>query len=180
MVQNVTMQSAFFYPDDEVAILWAADDRYCMSVDGNTFKNGAKMQLWECSGSMGQVFLMPSYPLSLPQFLLKPSDASGFCVVIDGNQNRNGARAQLWQCDPSVFAQHWFWECGSTDAWGACDYMLLKNAAFPDKCLVVNGNTGHNGNFLQLWSCADIPREARLQGWLLPSMLSGYRKRGAP
>jgi len=107
-----------------------------MSVDDNTFRNGQKLQLWECSSSSGQNF-------DYSQRLLKVAASPRYCVVIDGNHNYNGARIQLWECDADVLAQQWNLEQSG----------MFRNAAFPDKCLVVDSNKGANGQKLQLWSC---------------------------
>jgi len=128
----------------ENQLRWAPDSKYCMSVDGNVFGNGRKMQLWECSAGMGQYF---DYVPTEPSTLLRSAAAPGFCVVVDGNQNHNGAKVQLWQCDPSSQAQHWIMKGHGYQS------VLLKSAAFPGKCLVVNGNRGVNGNKLQIWDC---------------------------
>jgi len=128
----------------ENQLRWAPMSKYCMSVDGNVFGNGQKMQLWECKAGMGQYF---DYTPTEPTTLLRSAAAPAFCVVIDGNHNHNGAKVQLWQCDSSSQAQHWIMQGHGYQS------VLLKNAAFPGKCLVVNGNRGVNGNKLQIWDC---------------------------
>jgi len=69
--------------------VWEYDSEFCMSVDINTFQNGQKLQLWQCSGSRGQMF-------DYSQRLIKVAASPNYCVVIDGNKNYNGARIQLW------------------------------------------------------------------------------------
>lgn len=129
----------------EKQLRWSHQPGMCMSVDGNTFKNGQKMQLWECAAGMGQYF---DYQPTTPTTLLRSAAAPAFCVVVDGNKNHNGAKVQLWACDSSSEAQQWI--MSGYDARN----VMLKNAAFPSKCLVVNGNNGYNGNKLQMWDCA--------------------------
>lgn len=128
----------------ENQLRWAPDSKYCMSVDGNVFGNGQKMQLWQCKEGMGQYF---DYTPTEPTTLLRSAAAPAFCVVVDGNHDRNGAKVQLWQCDPGAQAQRWIMQGHGERS------VLLKNAAFPSKCLVVNSNGGYNGNKLQIWEC---------------------------
>jgi hypothetical protein len=136
---------------------WSSDAKYCMSVVDNDFKNGQKMQLWECAGGSGQYFEFEGSN-SGQASLLKLSAAPNYCVVIDGNADSNGASIQLWQCDPAVQAQQWKRQgCGMQ-----CPFTTLRNAAFPDKCMVVDSNKGYNGNRIQLWSC---DRDERYKMW---------------
>lgn len=128
----------------ENQLRWAADSDYCMSVDGNAFANGQKVQIWKCMAGMGQYF---HYDPTGRTTLLRSAAAPAFCVVVDGNNFHNGAKVQLWQCESHVKAQHWIMETGGGRK------VMLRNAAFPSKCLVVNGNDGYNGNKLQLWDC---------------------------
>uniref|UniRef100_A0A7S2QH00 Ricin B lectin domain-containing protein n=1 Tax=Zooxanthella nutricula TaxID=1333877 RepID=A0A7S2QH00_9DINO len=129
------------------AIEWAHDDTYCMSVEGNTFKNGQKLQLWQCADGLGQFFQYDGDAGA--GVLIRAAAASAFCVVIDGNSGKNGAEIQLWQCDPQAQVQRWIPQgCGMQ-----CPFVTLRNAAFQDKCLVVDANVGKNGNKLQLWDC---------------------------
>jgi hypothetical protein len=113
-----------------------ADTRYCLSVDGNWFRNGQNVQLWECSRSSGQLFTWNNDMIQLVQ-------DPRFCVVIDGNQNRDGANIQLWECDPSNINMRW-----GPPAYGTG---LLVN--FNEKCMVVDNNHAYNGANVQLWSC---------------------------
>jgi len=125
----------------------AHDDRYCMSVEGNTFQNGQKLQLWQCADGLGQFFQYDGDAGA--GVLIRAAAASAFCVVIDGNSGKNGAQIQLWQCDPQEPVQRWIPQgCGMQ-----CPFVTLRNAAFQDKCLVVDANVGKDGNKLQLWDC---------------------------
>jgi len=117
-----------------------------MSVTDNVFQNGQKLQLWECAGGSGQYF---DFNNNGGESLLKLSAAPEYCVVIDGNANVNGANIQLWQCDPLLQEQQWIpVACGMQ-----CPYDTFRNAAFQDKCIVVDGNEAKNGARIQLWSC---------------------------
>jgi len=147
-----------------------------MSVDSNVFQNGQKMQLWKCSGSNGQMFQFDSHRFDTSSdspSVLRASAATQYCVVIDGNKNENGARIQLWDCDLNVKAQHWTrqWVCPSYVSPDECrnsdpqtravrgDSQLLRNYAFPDKCLVVDWNKGANGQKLQIWTCDEAAQQ---------------------
>merc|ERR1712176_278329 len=118
-----------------------ADTRYCLSVDGNWFRNGQNMQLWECSRSSGQLF---TWNNGLVQAVQDPR----FCVVIDGNKNQDGANIQLWQCDPNNFHMHW-------------EAPPFANGPIANKvggrCMMVEMRPGYNPSFngvnVQLWSC---------------------------
>jgi len=128
----------------ESQLRWTHDRKFCMSADGNAFKNGNKMQLWTCAGGMGQYF---NYNPNAETTLLRSSAAPAFCVVIDGDQNFNGAKVQLWACNPQDKAQRW-----TLDRDGFQN-ALIRSAAYPSKCLVVNLNSGWDGNKLQIWDC---------------------------
>jgi len=134
-------------------IRWSYDSNYCMSVDNNHFRHGQRMQLWHCKGGSGQYF---QFDNSNSPSLLRASAASQYCVVINGNKDQNGgsAFAQLWECDSHNQAQHWVRQWVGNSMW-------LRNAAFQDKCLVVDNNSGKDGQKLQLWSCDD----QRYQTW---------------
>jgi len=144
---------------------WSFDSSYCLSVDKDVFKNGTKMHLWNCQGGSGQYFQFDTSSDS--PSMLHPSAATKYCVVINYNRDDNGEFAQLWECDLNVRAQYWIrdWLCPSNVSPAECansdpqtrasrgDSFLLRNYAFPDKCLVVDKNKGKNGQKVQLWSC---------------------------
>merc|ERR1712108_28809 len=54
-----------------------------------------------------------------------------------------------------------------------CPFDTLKNAAHPDKCLVVNANQAYNGNKLQLWSCSGDEQKKMWYPVSGPRRLSG-------
>jgi len=138
-----------------IPLQWAHDSSFCMSVVDNEFQNGQKMQLWECAGGSGQHF---DFNNNGENTLLKLSAAPEYCVVIDGNADVNGADIQLWHCDSLVEEQQWTPQhCGMQCPYGnvanPSELTTLRNAAFPDKCIVVDGNVAKNGARIQLWSC---------------------------
>merc|ERR1711939_938405 len=96
-------------------------------------------------GSSGQYF---DFSPTQDYQLLRVSASPKYCVVIDGNKDYDGVRIQLWECDARNLAQRWLISADN----------LIRNAAFPDKCLVVDyypfyPSKGANGQGLQLWSC---------------------------
>jgi hypothetical protein len=127
---------------------WAHDTSYCMSVVDNVFRDGQKMQLWQCADGSGQRFEF-DYDKGREGSLLRMAWALDYCVVIDGNKRDNGASIQLWSCDHSIQEQRWI----SVDCGMQCPFVAFRNAAYDDKCIVVDGNRAHNSNRLQLWSC---------------------------
>jgi len=160
-------------PSQGSYVMWAFDETYCMSVDSNAFQNGQKMQLWKCSGSNGQMFQFDTSSNS--PSLLRASAAPEYCVVIDGNKNSNEARIQLWECEMNEQAQYWTreWVCASNVKPEDCaqatpelralrgDSLLMRNTAFPDKCLAVDlpSLPVSNGQQLQLYGCSEAAQQ---------------------
>jgi len=155
-------------------VQWIADPRYCISVDKNDFQNGKKLQLWECVDSSSQKFDFS--PEEGPESQLRVANAPSKCVAVEGNSGDNGTRIELQDCNEYVLAHKWLrhWSCGKNVPQFECDtpsearlrvgrgdYLMIKNAAFPDKCLVVDWNKGKDGAILQLWDCVGYEKYKR-------------------
>eukprot|EP00929_Paragymnodinium_shiwhaense_P089972 TRINITY_DN501_c0_g1_i3.p1 TRINITY_DN501_c0_g1~~TRINITY_DN501_c0_g1_i3.p1 ORF type:complete len:141 (-),score=26.08 TRINITY_DN501_c0_g1_i3:731-1153(-) len=62
----------------------------CLSVDGNRFQNGAKLQAWTCQSSTGQLF-----EYSPNDKTLRAVHDPSYCVVTDSNRFAPSTKAQL-------------------------------------------------------------------------------------
>eukprot|EP00122_Pirum_gemmata_P001227 Pgem_evm1s1095 len=88
------------------------DKPYCLSVDNNKIADGTHMQLWDCSQSIGQMFLVTENTNEGAfDGLIRLAHSPDYCVVIDGNSSSEGAAIQLWSCDSATVQE---WVTGST------------------------------------------------------------------
>lgn len=78
-----------------------AGTEYCVVVDGNTWKDGAKIQLWKCDAyNSNMKWDMWSNMGGSCSGMISPKETNlKFCIVIDGNRAFNGAKVQLWECE---------------------------------------------------------------------------------
>mmetsp|Transcript_29938 Transcript_29938/g.64545 ORF Transcript_29938/g.64545 Transcript_29938/m.64545 type:complete len:231 (-) Transcript_29938:84-776(-) len=96
---------------------WAADERirmafnpeYCVVVDNDDFKNGAKIQLWKCddSNEMQDWVLWSHFGGSCSGMIAAQATDKEYCMVVDGNNGFDGAKVQLWKCAGDQYAKTW-------------------------------------------------------------------------
>jgi len=96
---------------------WAADERirmafnsqYCIVVDNDDFKNGAKIQLWECDdfNAKQDWVLWSHFGGSCSGMIAAQATNKEYCMVVDGNNGFDGAKVQLWTCEGDQYAKTW-------------------------------------------------------------------------
>jgi hypothetical protein len=119
----------------------------CLDIDGNGTANGTLLELWDCNGVGGQVWIQQSNGS-----LLNPQ--SGRCIDDPSDNTTNGTQLQIWDCN------------------GVTQQKLSVNAGGPitvpsGKCMDVAGDdTGGDGSHVQLWDCQSYAAD---QHWYLNS-----------
>ncbi|WP_329139146.1 ricin-type beta-trefoil lectin domain protein [Streptomyces sp. NBC_01476] len=106
----------------------------CLDINGNGTANGTQVELWDCNGVGGQVWIQQADgSLRNPQ--------SGRCLDSPSGATGNGTRLQIYDCNGSA-AQKF-----SVNAGGPV-------AAPGGKCVdVAADDTGVNGTAVQVWDC---------------------------
>lgn len=115
----------------------------CVDVDTNTAVNGRLVQLWTCSGALGQQWTMMADG-TIRSF--------GKCLDIVGNGTANLTKVQLWDCGPAG-GQRW-----SPQANGS----LLNPQS--GRCLDSPGGATADGTDLQIYDCNGLDS----QRWNVP------------
>ncbi|MBC9714446.1 ricin-type beta-trefoil lectin domain protein [Streptomyces sp. TRM66268-LWL] len=73
--------------------------KHCLDVSGASKENAARVQLWDCNGSLGQIWK------STPEgTLVNPN--SGKCLDVAGGGTANGTGTQIYSCN-GTGAQQW-------------------------------------------------------------------------
>ncbi|WP_160159205.1 RICIN domain-containing protein [Streptomyces sp. SLBN-118] len=106
----------------------------CVDVENWGTRDGAALQLWDCSGDTNQRWQ--------PQGEALVNPVSGKCLDVQGGGTANGTRVHLWSCSPGNGAQRWV-----RDANGK-----LRNPQ-SGKCLDAVERGTANGTALQIWDC---------------------------
>jgi len=70
----------------------------CLDVTGNSTAEGAKIQLYDCNGSGGEVWVPQSNGT-----VVNPQ--SGMCLDDPSGNTANGTQLQIWACLPNDGAQ---------------------------------------------------------------------------
>ncbi|GAB2791295.1 ThuA domain-containing protein [Amycolatopsis magusensis] len=99
----------------------------CVDVNGGSTTDGAKVQLWTCSGGANQAWTRTGQVFQ----------ALGKCL--NANGTADGALVQLWTCNGSS-SQNWSVQADGT----------LRNGG---KCLDANGGASADGTQLITWTC---------------------------
>ncbi len=116
----------------------------CLDIAGNATTNGSAVELYDCNGVGGQVWVQQADgSLKNPQ--------SGRCLDDPSGNTANGTALQLYDCNGNVAQQ----------------FRITRGApiAAPGgQCVDVSGdNNGANGTAITMWNCL---REATDQSWL--------------
>lgn len=111
----------------------STQNNMCLDVKDNNLANGARVQLWSCSGGQNQLWRIEG-----PLF----QTANNLCLDLPSGYAANGVKLQVWTCDGSNKNQ-WWSPIGSTLQWGGGGSW----------CLDVTDGNFNNGNELQLWTC---------------------------
>jgi hypothetical protein len=129
----------------------------CMDDNGNSSKDGTKIQIWSCNGGASQNWTF--YPDT------DPGDAGELvihdkCLGIAGGGTANGSKLVLWGCNGTA-NQQWF-IVGSGG-------QLVNPVS--GKCIDDPYSSTTNGRQLDIWDCNGEP----WQDWTLPAspVLSG-------
>ncbi|MGX7825768.1 ThuA domain-containing protein [Actinokineospora sp. 24-640] len=101
----------------------------CVDVNGGASTDGAKVQLWTCSGQANQKWTVSGSTIS----------ALGKCLDVNGGSTADGAIVQLWTCNGTA-AQNWTVQADGT----------IRNAG---KCLDATGASSADGTQLIIWTC---------------------------
>ncbi len=101
----------------------------CVDVNGSSTADGAKVQLWTCSGGTNQAWTRTGQTLQ----------SLGKCLNVNGGGTADGTIVQLWTCNSSS-AQNWAVQPDGT----------IRNGT---KCLDANGGSSADGTQLIIWSC---------------------------
>jgi len=125
-------------------IRWGSDTEYCLSVDNNEFRNGEKMQLWKCEGSIGQWFNVCG---DESWNAITLDNDQRYCVVVNSNEDEDGAKIQLWECS-GEHVQQWSYEDLSFFSGVSGNY---------EYCMGVENNYAYNGASVKLLPCSQNP-----------------------
>jgi len=155
----------------------------CLDVNHNTNVSGNAVQLYTCTGVLGQQWSVNADG-TLRSF--------GKCLDIVGNATANLAKVQLWDCNNGVGGQQWrpqangallnpqsgrclddpsavttdgtqlqIYDCNNqfTQQWKIPGYPTgaITGPGSTTKCLDVNHNTNVSGNAVQLYTCTGVP-----------------------
>eukprot|EP00928_Gymnodinium_smaydae_P058710 TRINITY_DN41904_c0_g1_i1.p1 TRINITY_DN41904_c0_g1~~TRINITY_DN41904_c0_g1_i1.p1 ORF type:complete len:374 (+),score=23.82 TRINITY_DN41904_c0_g1_i1:80-1123(+) len=146
---------------DVYEIQWLrADQKYCLSTDGNHFRVGQNIQLYWCRVAIGQLFRF--HPSGRIQLDANP----GLCVVTD-RHNSWGSRRRVFlgQCDFSDLTQQWRWDKPGS----------FESQHFPGKCIMVKDNRGLLYNDIILGDC-HAPWDKHWDAFLVDPPKSSYIK----
>ena len=119
-----------------------ANSGKCADDNGQSTANGAKIQIWDCTGGANQ------------QWTVEPGgtlQVYGKCLDITGANYTNGTLIELWQCNG-----------GANQQWQASNGTLVNPAS--GKCLDDPNSNTANGTQLDLWTC----NGGANQQWHLP------------
>jgi glucose/arabinose dehydrogenase len=101
----------------------------CVDVNGGSSTDGAKVQLWTCSGGTNQQWAVSGSTLR----------ALGKCMATAGGGTADGTQVQLWTCNGAA-GQNWSVQPDGT----------VRNGT---KCLDANGASSADGTQLIIWTC---------------------------
>lgn len=115
----------------------------CLDVAGAVNANGNNVQIWDCNGTVAQVWTFS------PGGQIR--NAMGRCLDVAGAVNATGTNVQIWDCNGSV-AQIWNLTPGGA----------IRNTM--GRCLDVAGAANANGVNVQIWDC----NGTTAQIWTIP------------
>ncbi|WP_406174070.1 RICIN domain-containing protein [Streptomyces sp. NBC_00996] len=120
--------------DSPVVVQFHAAKGMCLDVEGNKTANGTPVQIYTCSGSSAQKWV-------LGEDGTVHGVHSGKCLDVQGSHSENGTKIQIWTCNGSA-AQKWDYSTTKTTS--------LRNKA-TGKCLDLH--TYDKSYNAWLWSC---------------------------
>ena len=131
-------------------IISAASNK-CLDVRDAASKNGARIQLWECTGVDNQKWHLKTWNNSL---YISSKPTQKVLDVVDG-LNDNGARIQQWE-PTGVLNQLWDLVPVLSPPGQTYYYVKSRKSA---KCLDVVGNSKVNGTDIQIWDCTGVENQ---------------------
>ena len=138
-----------------VELDWASK---CLGDSGNSSANGAKVIIWQCSGTNAaedfsfKPATAPGEPNNAGLSQLGAIQIHGKCLSTSSNSTANGAKLQLWACNGATSE---LWEI-------AGGYGELVNPA-SGRCINDPNSSTANGTQLVIWACDG----AAVQNWVL-------------
>ncbi|MFG3056263.1 ricin-type beta-trefoil lectin domain protein [Kitasatospora sp. NPDC048239] len=115
----------------------------CVDVDQDSSLNGARVQLWDCTGGSSQVWTLDGRNLT----------HNGKCLDVTGQATANGSPVELWDCNG-----------GANQQWSPQPDGTLKGLQ-SGRCLDDPTFDTANGTRLDIWDCDGGPN----QKWSLPA-----------
>ncbi|WP_328875779.1 RICIN domain-containing protein [Streptomyces sp. NBC_00287] len=109
---------------------------HCLDVSGASKENAARVQLWDCNGSLGQ-----TWRITPEGTLVNPN--SGKCLDVANGATANGTKVQIYTCN-GTDAQQWRY-----DTPGPAAFTNPRSG----KCLDVPYANFSNGVQLQIHEC---------------------------
>ncbi len=103
----------------------------CIDVPGASFVDGARLQMWDCNGTVAQRWTFTGGMVQ----------AGGKCMDVAGASTANGTAIQLVGCNGNQAQQFVLSAAGDLVS-------VLAN-----KCVDIEGGNAANGTKLLLWSC---------------------------
>lgn len=113
----------------------------CIDVPGGNGFNGAFLQLWECNGADGQIWVFDKYQIRL-------GIDENLCI--DADSMENGHQLMLWECN-GWDQQTWGWD-------GDASRVYLYGRS-DGTCLDWFDQDFDNGQPLHVWECNDNPNQ---------------------
>eukprot|EP00929_Paragymnodinium_shiwhaense_P096868 TRINITY_DN585_c0_g1_i1.p1 TRINITY_DN585_c0_g1~~TRINITY_DN585_c0_g1_i1.p1 ORF type:complete len:406 (-),score=45.33 TRINITY_DN585_c0_g1_i1:275-1492(-) len=121
----------------------------CLSVEGNHFKNGAKVQAWTCKSAKGQRFKFNAWDATL-----RPVHAPHYCVVTHYNKCEPGTKLKLWKCNKAGNGKYWVEE--EKKFWGHTDtFVRYLSKANGHVCIGIEKAHARKGDWAKLASTSD-------------------------
>lgn len=140
-----------------VTILDAPRDM-CIGVSGGQMVNGAKVILWQCSGTADQDWVaIPTDPFNQAYYEIKNRKDPSKCLSVPNNWQSPGLQLILWKCQ-SAAGQ--LWDVRQLDPLGVQVHNLAS-----DLVIAVPGGRATNGAPIIQWT----PSDSIDQTWLARS-----------
>jgi hypothetical protein len=132
------------------------DEEKCLDIAGSQFKNGAKIDIWDCMPSTlhynrGQLW---SYDNNTSQIrsLARPE----FCLSLKDGVSTDGNTLELWRCDSNTQRHEWYLNYAAKDS----DYLTIEyKHGVSKKCIDLGDSVYINGNPVDLWDCNGLPQQ---------------------
>jgi len=147
---------------------WRVNTSYCMSVTQNSSDQDAQVVLATCAATLGQFLRFGETNPDVGN--MRSIDSPEFCFSVAEDNLNDDIFVGTERCNSTDNAQTWtrHWTCMSAIPESECtaptelsvrvargDFVMIRSAVYPDKCMGVTSSWGLEGEALQLTDCSE-------------------------